>query len=857
MTSDDRATESPGETGGESPALQAPPWLLRQRITLPDRVAGYVHRDELMDRSMPTQRRLTVLKASGGFGKTTLLAECCRSLRNEGVPVAWVSVDEQDEPEALDTYIAFACHSAGLNLLDLSDLEEAGGGPGSRVGLVVRKIQSFAGPFVIAFDELERLENPASVALLEYLLQRGPPNLHLAVACRQIPDGLNVSGAVLEGRAEVLASEDLRFSGVDVARFFDLMLSRSELVEEIDRSAGWPLALRISRNSIERGPEAGAGIVKDFVRNWIETLKDFVRNWIETRLFVDLGRDDRDFLLDLGLFDWIDAALLDEVLQRGDSMHRLESMGVLAGLLEPVSGGATRNWRLHPLVREHCARQRFRENPERFRAIHCRLAEALARRGETAPAMRHAIEGGEPLLAGDILEQAGGVRLWTRQGAVQLQAADRMLSEEVVAARPRLALVRCIVLALSGSLDEARKLYHDVSTTHPPRHRDEDDPDFEYLVDECIVRGGLALYGGELGASKLMRTLSADIDRLARSARMDPLTRGHLEYARCALHHLKGEFDAALERLATAREFLAGSQYIALHGELLHGQVDLAQGRAQEAESHYRRARRIARKSVVLDPVPAAGCDLALKELALECNRVSSGAEPCGVPGVLMNYGAPFSFFAMGSGVSIDLRLRAGQVEQALAVADEQLAFVRAGALTSLVRYLAALRTTVLVIARRLEEAGRAWRRDKLPEDSEGCVDLAGQTWREMEAVSCARLRWLIAMERFGEARGTGARIERGDRRAAPDKNPDAGPGAVGGAGAAWRRAGGGRGASGTISAVVCRIPLRLAAGAGAGDVRGGGATVSPSASRFASPQGRTVAPDRRCADWTTARSRC
>ena len=743
MKGDYRAIESPGETGGESAALQAPPWLLRQKITLPDCVPGYIHRAELVNRSMPTQRRVTVLKASGGFGKTTLLAECCRNLRNEGVPAAWVSLDEQDDPEVLDTYIAFACHSAGLNLLDMSELEEAGAELGTRVGLVLRKIESFGKPFVIAFDELERLENPASVALLEHLLQRGPPNLHLAIACRKIPDGLNVAGALLEGRAEVLASEDLRFSGAEVARFFDLMLSRSQLDKEIDRSAGWPLALRISHNRIERSTETDAGIVKDFVGNWIEA-----------RLFVGLGRDDRAFLLDLGMFEWIDASLLDEVLQRGDSMHRLESMSVLAGLLEPVSYDVTRNWRLHPLVREHCARRRFRETPDRFRAIHCRLAEALMRRGETVPAMRHAVEGGDPLLAGDILERAGGVRLWAHQGAVQLQAANRLLSEEVISARPRLALVRCIAFVLSGSLDEARKLYHEVTTTHPPRHSDEDDPDFDYSVDECIVRGGMALFAGELGASEFMRTLSADIERLARSMRMDQVTRGHLEYARCASHYLKGEFDAALERLAMAREFLAGSQYIAMHGELLHGQVDLAQGRAQEAESRYRSAQRIARKCVVLDPVSALGCDLALKELALECNRVSSAAELFGVPRVLMKYGAPFSFFAMAVSVAIEQRLRAGQVDRALAVADEQLAFVRAGGLISLVRYVAGLRISVLVIAGRLEEAGRAWGRDNLAEDSERIVDLAGQTWREMEALSCARLRWLIAIERFGEARG-------------------------------------------------------------------------------------------------------
>ena len=36
---------------------------------------------------MPTRRRLTVLHAPGGFGKTTLLA-ACRRLRGDGEPVA-------------------------------------------------------------------------------------------------------------------------------------------------------------------------------------------------------------------------------------------------------------------------------------------------------------------------------------------------------------------------------------------------------------------------------------------------------------------------------------------------------------------------------------------------------------------------------------------------------------------------------------------------------------------------------------------------------------------------------------------------------------------------------------------------
>ena len=743
MRNHDDASGTPRESEGESFAGQMFPWLLRQKITVPDRVAGYVHRAELVRRAMPTHRRLTVLSASGGFGKTTLLAECCRRLRKNGVATAWVSLDEQDEPAVLDTYIAFACHDAGLNLLDVSNLEETGAGPESRVGVVVHQIQALGRPFVIAFDELERLTNPASVSLLEFLLQRGPSNLHLAIACRSIPDGLNVAGAVLEGRAEVVATEALRFSRPEVAKFFGLGLSRSDLAAEMDRSAGWPFALRISRNRMQRG----AGESTDAVQ-------DVVKNWVESRLFSGLGRDDRDFLLDIGLFDWIDAELLDEVLRRTDSMRLLNSMRVLVGLLEPVSGGATENWRLHPLVREYCAERRFRETPERFRAIHRRIAEALMRRGDTVPAMRHAVEGGEPVLAGEILERAGAVRLWIRQGLVQLQAADRWLSEDVISVRPRLALVRCVVLSMSGRLQEARKLFREVAATRPTLHVNEQDADFEYAVDDCIVRGVLGLYGGETIGSN-WRTLASDFARFLESERLDPLTRGQMKYGLCVLHQLKAEFDIALERLSEARQFLAQSQYMMMYGEFLHGQVAMAQGQVRAAESHYRSAQVIARKRFVFDPVPAACAEIMLQELALECNRVLSAVEPRSVSHVLMKNGAPFSVIAAAGGLVIERRLWDGRIDQALTAADEFLKYARGAGLTSLIRHFAALRIWVLVIAGRIEDAERAWRlEDHLPKDSKGCVDLDGQGWREMEAISLARLHCLIASERFEEGRG-------------------------------------------------------------------------------------------------------
>ena len=281
-------------TEGAAAAEQALPWLLRQKISVPERAAGYFHRGELVELTLPTQRCVTVLMAPGGFGKTTLLAECCRRLAGNGVPTAWVTLDEQDEPGVLDSGIAFACESAGLDIADGPEPDEAGRGPESRAGFVLQAIAALGTPFVLAFDELERLANPASVALLDFLLQHAPDNLHLAFACRHLPVGLNVAGAVLEGRAAVLTTDQLQFCRTEVAEFFERRLSGSELNKLVAESAGWPFALRIARNGIQ----GGIGSNPRAVRNLVE-------NWVESRLFEGIGSDDRDFLLDIGLFDWI------------------------------------------------------------------------------------------------------------------------------------------------------------------------------------------------------------------------------------------------------------------------------------------------------------------------------------------------------------------------------------------------------------------------------------------------------------------------------------------------------------------------------------------------------------------------
>ena len=84
-------------------------------MAIPAEPDGYCHRSELTARCAPAHRPVTALAAPGGFGKTTVLAAACREAVDAGVPVAWLTLAD-DDAATLDAYLAFSFQRAGLDL---------------------------------------------------------------------------------------------------------------------------------------------------------------------------------------------------------------------------------------------------------------------------------------------------------------------------------------------------------------------------------------------------------------------------------------------------------------------------------------------------------------------------------------------------------------------------------------------------------------------------------------------------------------------------------------------------------------------------------------------------------------------
>ena len=714
---------------------------------LPDPVDGIVERPELVGRSDPSQRRLTVIQAPGGFGKTTLLAAACRRVRNRRGVAAWLTIDEEDDAEALATYLLFAFSEAGLEILESRVTSHDFEHGDYRVNLLMHSIEVRGFPCVLALDDVDRLRSPESRAIINRLLQRGPANLHLALAFRELPVGIDVATPILDGRGTTIAVEDLRFGRPEIARFFDTRLSRRELTQLHGVSQGWPIALRIHRNMAWRGGSAAGSV------------QDLASNWIEARLWRGLSAEDQDFVLDIGLFEWIEAELVDEVLSAG-SARRIRSIPALSGLLHSV-GGASDAMSLHPLIRQHCADRRFRETPVRYQSVHRAIADALAQRGEVVSAMRHAAQAGDSRRVGEILEEAGGPRYWLRRGMTRMLAADELLTPGIIAEFPRLGLLRCMALVVAGRLAEANAVYDDLNVRTDEFTRDrEGGDDRELRIDFLTYRYLFATCGCRRYTPAEVAAWSVTNNPLVDDS-ADPLVPAMARFALGAFETSRADFDHALRLTTRARaDLVRKSQYVTMYVDFRLGVIAMAEGRVADAARAYARVHRVAKNDFLQDACPSVLAEVLLLELNLERNRTGSLARRSHkTPAFLAKCGAWQDVYMAAAEAAAELAVQEAGPSAALDELDETIRFAAQTERITLLRGLMALRVSLLVAEDRTEDARAYWKRAEFPEGAGEVVDLESQTWREMEAIASAGLRLLVAESQFTAARELAAAL--------------------------------------------------------------------------------------------------
>ena len=736
---------------GPDSASAAASWLVAGKVEPPELPPSHLERPRLLADLMRTDRSVVVLHAAAGFGKTTLLADWFRREEQRNALAAWLTVDQADTPETIERELAFAFSLAGLVDGGLA-VDRA-----SPLRPLLRRIEDCGRPCLLVLDELERLDTPG-VETLGFLVDHAPANLRLGLGMRRNP-GLDLSAFAIGGRGAEFGADWLRFSVADMRENFGECVSPRELRRLAELTEGWPIAVSFLRHLHARKPQRSGWMYA--LRGGVET------DWLEHRLLQSLDARDRQFVLELSQFDWIDLEVVNEALGIDDCGRRIAALDALGGLLRNVPG--SNEIRLHGLLAEYGRARLRRADPHRYRELHRAIGKAMSGRGHVALAVEHGYAAGDAGLIGDILQNAGGLALFLRGGTSGLGQSMERITDEVANLFPRLAMLRCRVLIHHHRLPEARALYHVTERRTRNFTRDRASPDASALASEARLVRALLIGYGSLPFDELLVEQLAD-NHSREKARDDPDPAVVAAHAGCAFvgYYVRAMFDQArpygeeAETIYTRLE----SPHALVHVNLNLGMAAMARGRTRQARQRYGRACRIAEP--IADRRMLQMATAMVAELDLERGRMDRVRKLApDIPFPFEGGAAWFDIIAAANDVAIAWRFDSGGVDAALGALA--LAYDRSESLghVSICRLLAGWRVGFLAAAGRIDEANSDWRNAGLPEDEQDIVRLDRQTWREMEALACGRAWLLIGSGRIRDARNlvqnlAGVATERG-----------------------------------------------------------------------------------------------
>ena len=169
--------------------------LLPSKLAPPRISVALLRRAHLLDvLHRGLERRLVLLTAEAGYGKTSLLISALDGIAR---PVAWLTLDERDtDPSLFGAGLVLALRRVAPRI-GRRALEALAGGPCARIteATLLGCLDELPGDTVVVLDDFHVLDDtPAAQALADSLLTHLPPHVHVAIApalgpsCTVCPD---------------------------------------------------------------------------------------------------------------------------------------------------------------------------------------------------------------------------------------------------------------------------------------------------------------------------------------------------------------------------------------------------------------------------------------------------------------------------------------------------------------------------------------------------------------------------------------------------------------------------------------------------------------------------------------------
>ncbi len=242
--------------------------ILATKLYLPRLRPNIVSRPRLLERlNESLHRKLTLISAPAGFGKTTLASEWVVGIER---PTAWLSLDEgENEPTRFLTYLVAAIQTIAPPIGEdvLGALQSPQPPPTEAIlTALLNEITTLPEHFVLILDDYHLVDAKPVDMALTYLVEHLPPQMHLVIATREDPQ---LPLARLRARSHLteLRAADLRFTASEASAFLSQVMGLSLSAEDIaaleDHTEGWIAGLQLAALSMQ-GHQDVAGFIRAF-----------------------------------------------------------------------------------------------------------------------------------------------------------------------------------------------------------------------------------------------------------------------------------------------------------------------------------------------------------------------------------------------------------------------------------------------------------------------------------------------------------------------------------------------------------------------------------------------------------------
>lgn len=432
------------------------PPIIATKLYIPPPRHKVVLRPRLIERlNAGLHSKLTLVSASAGFGKTTLVSEW---LAGCGRPAAWLSLDDNDNESTRFLTLLFTA----LQTVEVSIDESVFSALGSPqppsiesiLTVVLNEINNTSDDFILVLDDYHVINSRIIDHALTFLIEHLPPQMHLVIITREDPL-LPLARLRVKGQLTELRVADLRFNSLEAAGFLNqvmgLTLSSEDITTLETHTEGWIAGLQLAAISMQ-GHQDAASFIQSFNGS-----HHFVLDYLMEEVLQQQPESVQTFLLHTSILDRLCGPLCDAVLLKTSASGQETLKALERANLFIVTLDNDRRWyRYHHLFAE-LLRQRLQQSLASSTENMGISAEELHKRasvwyednGLEIEAFHHAAAANDVERAARLVE-GEGMPLHIRGGVTPVLNWLKTLPTVVLDARPSLWVMYASALIIAG-----------------------------------------------------------------------------------------------------------------------------------------------------------------------------------------------------------------------------------------------------------------------------------------------------------------------------------------------------------------------------------------------------------------------